>query len=593
MAPEYVFRYHWSSTNRPLFPLQRRNRRRSMLVRFQTVQNRGNPAVRADHESRPLNPHIFLAVHALFFHHAVLVADGFVHIRQQGIRQVIFLFEFLLSRGLVGGNAQHHSSRPLDLGECVAEPARLNGSTWRVGLGIKKEHHILAAIVFQCGWLAFFIGKSELRGFIINFHGFPVFIRSMNLYSRSRFLASAVLVLVCVVAVTAAFAQRRKAHKLRATAVVEVTTDSAGIVGTHIFPVTILDEGSFHDASIYKATPEPMALDKGIVYEAQSDGIPVGYATVLSSANNKGWTALGKWQAADEPKKAQAQAPAPATPGDDRPIIHRGDASPSPTPASTPAPGTSDSTTSSPSASASSSDSSSSAAEDADRPVLRRRSPSPQPEAASTPQPSPPPSTQAPAEGTPAPRVKLPVITSGAKTFVAVSDNESTDIRSFAFKWKPGEEQQMESKMRKLALAQLPQENAQLNTNSLQNVVMRSFDLDLSNDAVVVFSAEIPGSYLAAGGKGTPGKFISRYVTVIARVDFEGVPQKLASSVTDSSRLDVAPRLELIDAVDVDGDGLAELLFREYGFDDKSFIIYGVGRSTVTKVFEGASMPLR
>jgi hypothetical protein len=44
---------------------------------------------------------------------------------------------------------------------------------------------------------------------------------------------------------------------------------------------------------------------------------------------------------------------------------------------------------------------------------------------------------------------------------------------------------------------------------------------------------------------------------VIARVDFEGVPQKLASSVTDSSRLDVAPRLELIDAVDVDGDGPA------------------------------------
>ena len=414
----------------------------------------------------------------------------------------------------------------------------------------------------------------------------------MNLYSRSRFLASATLVLVCAAAVNAAFAQRRKAHKLRATAVVEVTTDSAGIVATHIFPVTILDEGSFHDASIYKDTPEPMALDKGIVYEAQSDGIPVGYATVVSSTNNKGWTALGKWQVVDEPKKAQA--PAPVTPGDDRPIIHRGGASPSPTPASTPAPGTSGSTSSaSVNMPSSPSDSSSGAPDDADRPVLRRRSPSPQPEAVSTPQPSPTPAMQAPAQGSPAPRTKLPVITSGTKTFVAVSDNEPTDVRSFAFKWKPGEEQQMETKMRKLALAQLPRENAQLNTGSLQNVVMRSFDLDLSNDAVIVFSAEIPGSYLAPGGQSTPGKFISRYVTVIARVDFEGVPQKLASSVTDSSRLDVAPRLELIDAVDVDGDGLAELLFREYGFDDKSFIIYGVGRSTVTKVFEGASTPLR
>jgi hypothetical protein len=413
----------------------------------------------------------------------------------------------------------------------------------------------------------------------------------MNLYSRSRFLASSVLVLVCAAAVTTAFAQRRKAHKLRATAVVEVATDSAGIVATHVFPVAILDEGGFHDASIYKATPQPMALDNGIVYEVQSNGIPVGYATVLSSTNNKGWTALGKWQVADEPKKAQAQAAAPVTTGDDRPIIHRGDASPSATPASTPTPGTGDSTPNSSSANASSNDSSA-APDDADRPVLRRRSPS-QPEPAATPQSSPTPSTQTPAEGSVVPRTKLPVITSGTKTFVAVSDNDPTDVRSYAFKWKAGEEQQMEIKMRKLALAQLPRENAQLNTNSLQNVAMRSFDLDLSNDAVIVFSAEIPGSYLAPGGKSAPGKFISRYVTVIARVDFEGVPQKLASSVTDSSRLDVAPRLELIDAVDVDGDGLAELLFREYGFDEKRFIIYGIGRTTVTKVFEGASMPLR
>ena len=151
----------------------------------------------------------------------------------------------------------------------------------------------------------------------------------------------------------------------------------------------------------------------------------------------------------------------------------------------------------------------------------------------------------------------------------------------------------MEAKMRKLVLAQLPHENARLTPeDSLKNVVMRSFDLDLSNDAVLVMSAEVPGSYLAPAAKGSSGKFISRYVTVIARVDFDGVPQKLSSSVTDSSRLDVAPRLELIDAVDVDGDGLGELLFREYSFDNASFIIYGVGRNSVTKVFEGASTPL-
>lgn len=388
----------------------------------------------------------------------------------------------------------------------------------------------------------------------------------MNLYSRSRILASAVLVLVCAAAFTVALAQRRKAHTLRATALLEVTTDSAGIVSTRVVPITILDEGGFHDAGIYKATPQPMALDKGIVYEGQTSGVPVGYATILSSTNNnnKGWTALGKWQLAQAKK---APTPPPVTTGDDRPLLHRGDATPTPTPAAT------ESDTAG-------------APDDADRPILRRRAPE-KPEPQATPQPSP-----TPAEGA-VPAAKPPVFAPGTKTYVAVSDNEPADTRSFDFKWKPGEEQAMEAKMRKLALAQLPRENAQLNANSLKNVVMRSFDLDLSNDAVIVLSAEIPGSYLTPGGKGAPGKFISRYVTVIARVDFEGVPQKLASSVTDSSRLDVAPRLELIDAVDVDGDGLAELLFREYSFDEKSFIVYGVGRSTVTKVFEGASMPLQ
>ena len=127
----------------------------------------------------------------------------------------------------------------------------------------------------------------------------------MNLYSRRTFLASAALVLVCAAAVTGATAQRRKAHQLRATALLEVTTDSAGIVSTRVTPITILDEGRFHDAGIYKATPRPMALDDGIVYEAQTAGMPVGYATILNSVNSNGWTALGKWQSVDAIKKPQ------------------------------------------------------------------------------------------------------------------------------------------------------------------------------------------------------------------------------------------------------------------------------------------------
>jgi hypothetical protein len=205
---------------------------------------------------------------------------------------------------------------------------------------------------------------------------------------------------------------------------------------------------------------------------------------------------------------------------------------------------------------------------------------------------------------------------------VGVSDAEPTETRSYEFNWRPQEKEQIEAKMRKLAIDQLPGVKNQVNQPALTNVIIRSFDVDLSNDAVVVLTAEVPGGYLATetptktkspsrpaqkrrtgnasrqtpqpvAEQEPPAKFVSRFIAVIARIDIEGNPQKLAASVTDSSRLDVAPRLELIDAVDVDGDGLAELLFREYSFDQKSFIIYGIGHGTVTKVFEGASQPLR
>jgi hypothetical protein len=474
------------------------------------------------------------------------------------------------------------------------------------------------------------------------------------------------VVLVCAGFLASSVAQRRKTHKLRATAVVEVTTDSTGKVTTRVVPVTVLDEGQFQDASIYKATPRPMALENGIVYEAQTSGIPVANTTILSGANSNGWTALGRWQIVTAaPKKSDTPPPvvttsdrptlhhraesgstdssasapsgspssSPSSSSDDRPTLHRPtDSSPSasgtPSPSATPTPSPSSTSTSddrptlhrptesAPSASpsptpsatsqntadsttsnsTSSNNAPSAQAEDPDRPTLRRRNSAEQgPPAPQSPQSKP---TQV---ETSAPAAKTPATAPGTtKSFVAVSDTTPTDIRSFDFQWKPGEAEPMELKMRKLALAQIPKEHTQvqvtkeetqLTPKSLKNVVMRSFDLDLSNDAVIVLSAEIPATVPST--KESSAKFISRYVTVVARVDFDGEPQKILASVTDSSRLDVTPRLELIDAVDVDGDGIAELLFRQYGYDEKSFVIYSVGRSTATKLFEGASRSSR
>jgi len=47
-------------------------------------------------------------------------------------------------------------------------------------------------------------------------------------------------------------------------------------------------------------------------------------------------------------------------------------------------------------------------------------------------------------------------------------------------------------------------------------------------------------------------------ITLIARTNLEGELRKLFFSETDSAHLDVAPRMELIDAVDADGDGRGE-----------------------------------
>ena len=448
----------------------------------------------------------------------------------------------------------------------------------------------------------------------------------MNLYRRSWFWASAAILLACLgLSQSAGSFQHRTSHKLRATALLELTTDAGGTVSTRLIPITILANGSFHDASIYESRPKPLALGTGVVYEAQKSGVPAGYLTINSARNTLlGWVGEGKWQPPKDASQAASAPKPPAArpaPGDDRPILHRSADNPetSPTQGSTPpgddrpvlhrndgdnnqqsAPSGNQSTNQSETQSQPSNQPE--APDDPNRPVLRHRKPAGGDDSDSgitptTPKIPPPAAPSSQSVTTPA-----PIITPGTQTFVAVSDAQTSDSRSYEFRWRPGEKEQVDAKMRKLALAQLPGESAQMDEHALTNVVVRGFDLDLSNDAVMVITAEVPGGYLAPAAKSRranpqakteAGKFVSRYITVIARLDFDGNPQKLAASVTDSSRLDVAPRLELVDAVDVDGDGLAELLFREYDFDQKSFLIYGVGHGTVTKVFEGASVPLK
>jgi len=79
------------------------------------------------------------------------------------------------------------------------------------------------------------------------------------------------------------------------------------------------------------------------------------------------------------------------------------------------------------------------------------------------------------------------------------------------------------------------------------------------------------------------------YVTVVAHSDLYGELRKLFSAVTDTRHLDVTPRMELVDAVDADGDGRAELLFREVSDGGSGYAVYRVGGDQLWQLYEGTT----
>ena len=305
----------------------------------------------------------------------------------------------------------------------------------------------------------------------------------MNFGRNKGFLSIAVLCAWLAGTVSTAAFQRRVPHKLRAIALLEITTGPTGTVGTQLTPIAILDNKRFHDAGIYESRPRPMAIADGVVYEAQKTGLPVGYATIISAEKKKDlWIAQGRWQLASEiqpPKPSTVTAPAP---GSDRPILRRPGSSEAKPPASAPSPSTAPAAAPAPAPVE--------APEDPDRPRLKR-------------QPNSVPETL-PASGKPAPARPIVSSAPGVQALVAVSDAEQTYTRSYEYIWKAGELQEAEARMRKLALAQLPTENRKGPPPELTNVVIRSFDLDLSNDAVLVLTAEVPGGSPAPAANGAP-----------------------------------------------------------------------------------------
>jgi hypothetical protein len=171
---------------------------------------------------------------------------------------------------------------------------------------------------------------------------------------------------------------------------------------------------------------------------------------------------------------------------------------------------------------------------------------------------------------------------------VAVSDAESRESRPYVFQWNRDEEERRTSEVKALAEAEVARQGGGAKV-ALEQVRVRAFDLYLDNLPEIVLSAR------TAAGKQAPKGLLGQpriyYVTVVARVTASGELRKLFASVTSSSWLGSVPRLEVVDAVDADGDGKGDLLFNEITEGSHSYSLYRVGRDQLFQLVETGPIP--
>jgi len=397
-----------------------------------------------------------------------------------------------------------------------------------------------------------------------------------------------------------------------------------------LIPITILLDGQYYDATAYKASPVPIALWSGTVYEGFRSGVSQGLFTVTGALENpqtKEWLGEGSWVAAGsmpaksakkagsaEPRglnddsgppvlrRAGAEAPKPPETAPAPPVAQTppqpAPATPAPAAPSTPAPAI---------AAAAAPPADAPAPEDPNRPTLKRGKPAAKPPepffapVASAPQPG---SKVIPAPNTPAAAAK----TTPMDLIPAISDAAGPEPQSYKYEMKPDDENQSRSRVLAFAaddvwaraqrLSGATKSASPVKTSpktkpapkppqpTFSDVQFRAFDLSNSNEPifVVTAAARLPQS---AKGKAEPAPQTEFLVSLVVREDINGDFHKILSNVTDTDHLDVLPRMDFIDAVDADGDGRGELLFRQVSDAGSAFIVYRVIGNQLWTLFQG------
>jgi len=185
----------------------------------------------------------------------------------------------------------------------------------------------------------------------------------------------------------------------------------------------------------------------------------------------------------------------------------------------------------------------------------------------------------------------------------AISDAGGPTPRPFTFEWLKDEEGDRRQQITELAKQQLKayldaQEKKKIAPKAaaaqtrhakavkapepiLSNAQMTTYDLWTNNQPILVFSAEAHMPPPATPGPGYSD--VAYSIMLVARTGIYNNLRPLYSGVTDKVHLDLTRRLELVDAVDADGDGRGELLFKETSDAGTGFVIY---RATADKLWK-------
>jgi hypothetical protein len=424
------------------------------------------------------------------------------------------------------------------------------------------------------------------------------------LYRKPAVLAITTLLSLVATGFAQSTSKTKKEKGPRALALLELPAGEKG--SPRLIPLAILEKGRFWDATVYLADPRPFALDPGNVYEAERSGQPVGFFTVAEARQTgQRWVGLGEWQPNSAKNSGSGKVSRPDD--DERPVLRKSQKSepePQAPAASQNRGGSEDRATRAPERASPPAEK-----DDPNRPVLRRGKPKTQAQADDVPEEKPKTSAaQASARPGAAPAQPAAAV-KPAEVLPAISDAAGPEPRSFAYEWAKGEQQKLSkaaSDMAAAELARYAKSNPALQFTPAANfdqVSVRAFDLHGDNYAVVVYTARVPAAVATNPRSRTakapqPAPDFWFYVTVVGKADLYGELRKLFSAVTDSRHLDAFPRLELLDAVDAEGIGRGDLLFRAYSgaaqtsntglSGTPTYQLYHVGPDSLRKLFDSA-----